>query len=107
MPYITYLGERMDLFYFNLTIISFIFGNFVGLEYSYRYPPYHEKRIDKFALISSILGGFLLLTPLYIIGAFFIGFPLGMRSGYGRIEFLIGLSIFVILYLIRWWYVTG
>ncbi|WP_456375491.1 energy-converting hydrogenase subunit EhaL family protein [Methanocaldococcus sp.] len=83
----------MNLFYLNLAIISFIIGNIIGLEYSYRkYPnPYVEKSIDKLALSLAIIGGILINTPLYIIGTLLIGFPLGMRPGYGRVELVVGI----------------
>ncbi|NPA62568.1 MAG: DUF2104 domain-containing protein [Methanococci archaeon] len=92
----------MDLFNLNLAIVLFIIGNFVGLEYSYRRytTPYTEKKIDKIALILSVVGGLLINTPLYVVGCFLIGFPLGMRPGYGRIEFVVGGIIALLTYLL-------
>ncbi|XRP96948.1 energy-converting hydrogenase subunit EhaL family protein [Methanocaldococcus sp. 16A] len=94
----------MGLFELNLAIILFIVGNFIGLEYSYRKysSPYVEKKIDKIALALSILGGILVNSPLYLLGCLLIGFPLGMRPGYGRIEFIVGLIIALLLYILRW-----
>ncbi|WP_423792888.1 energy-converting hydrogenase subunit EhaL family protein [Methanocaldococcus indicus] len=94
----------MDLLIANITLILFVLGNFFGLEYSYKFPPYNIKNIDKYALLSSILGAILLNTPLFYIGAFFIGFPLGMRSGYGRIEFLVGIILFLIIRVVVYGY---
>ncbi|XRO75332.1 energy-converting hydrogenase subunit EhaL family protein [Methanocaldococcus sp. 28A] len=94
----------MGLFELNLAIILFIVGNFIGLEYSYRKysSPYVEKNIDKIALALSILGGILVNSPLYMLGCLLIGFPLGMRPGYGRIEFIVGLIIALLLHILRW-----
>ena len=97
-----YNGEKMSLFDLNLAIILFILGNFIGLEYSYRRycSPYVERKIDKIALALSIIGGILINSPLYMLGCLLIGFPLGMRPGYGRVEFVIGLIIALLLYLL-------
>ncbi|MEO2117962.1 MAG: DUF2104 domain-containing protein [Methanocaldococcus sp.] len=95
----------MELFEINLAIILFIIGNFIGLEYSYKKyaSPYVERKIDKIALVLSIIGGILINTPLYMIGCLLIGFPLGMRPGYGRIEFIVGLIVALLIYsLLRW-----
>jgi energy-converting hydrogenase A subunit L len=84
-----------------LNIIAFIVGICLGLVYSYsKYKaPYVEKRIDKLALVSAIIGGLIFnLSPP--IGSLFLGFPLGMRPGYGRMEFLVGVVIAVLIYLI-------
>ncbi|WP_456471889.1 energy-converting hydrogenase subunit EhaL family protein [Methanocaldococcus sp.] len=91
----------MSLLFLDLAIISFIIGNFLGLEYSYRkYSlPYKEKNIDYLALILSIIGGILVNFNL-IIGSLLLGFPLGMRSGYGRIEFLAGLLLALFIWVI-------
>jgi len=95
----------MGLFELNLAIILFIIGNFIGLEYSYKKysSPYVDRGIDKFALAISIFGGILVNTPLYMLGCLLIGFPLGMRPGYGRVEFVIGLIIALLLYLLLRW----
>ncbi|AAB98507.1 conserved hypothetical protein [Methanocaldococcus jannaschii DSM 2661] len=94
----------MGLFELNLAIILFIIGNFIGLEYSYRKysSPYVEKGIDKFALAISVFGGILINSPLYMLGCLLIGFPLGMRPGYGRVEFVVGLAVALFLYFLRW-----
>ena len=92
----------MGLFELNLAIILFIIGNFIGLEYSYRKysSPYVERMIDKIALALSIIGGGLINSPLYMLGCLLIGFPLGMRPGYGRDEFAIGVIMALLLYLL-------
>ncbi len=95
----------MELFEINLAILLFIIGNFIGLEYSYKKysSPYVEKRIDKIALVLSIIGGILINTPMYMLGCLLIGFPLGMRPGYGRVEFIVGLIIALLFYLLLRW----
>ena len=95
----------MSLFELNLAIILFIVGNFIGLEYSYRKysSPYVEKKIDKIALALSIIGGVLVNSPLYMLGCLLIGFPLGMRPGYGRVEFIVGIITALLLYLLLRW----
>ncbi|ENN95818.1 hypothetical protein J422_05763 [Methanocaldococcus villosus KIN24-T80] len=99
----------MNLFEINIAIVCFIVGNFLGLNYSYnKYPfPYVENKIDMLALILSILGGILLNTPLYDLGILLLSFPFGMRPGYGRIEFILGLSLAIILYLVKKWMLIG
>ncbi len=95
----------MELFEINLAILLFIIGNFIGLEYSYKKysSPYVEKRIDKIALVLSIIGGILINTPMYMLGCLLIGFPLGMRPGYGRVEFIVGLIMALLFYLLLRW----
>ncbi|EHP84526.1 energy-converting hydrogenase subunit EhaL family protein [Methanotorris formicicus] len=84
-----------------LTIIGFIIGMCLGLAYSYsKYKePFIKKRIDKLALSLAIIGGLVFnLSPP--IGSLFLGFPLGMRPGYGRIEFSVGVVIALLIYLV-------
>jgi len=89
-------------------ILSLTLGGFVGLAYSYNkyVKPYVEGNIDRWGLISGILGGVLFSIPLpyninYPLSLFLLGIPLGMRPGYGRVELILGVSIAVLGYLIR------
>jgi len=89
-------------------IVSLVMGGFLGLTYSYkRYlKPYVERCIDRWALLSAILGGVLFSLPLpyginYPLSLFLLGVPFGMRPGYGRIELITGVSIAILGYLIR------
>ena len=89
-------------------IISLTLGGFLGLSYSYNkyVKPYVERSIDKWALISAVLGGVIFSIPLPYgincpLSLFLLGIPFGMRPGYGRIELIVGVSIAVLGYLIK------
>ncbi|WP_292461190.1 DUF2104 domain-containing protein [Methanothermococcus sp.] len=88
--------------------ICLVIGGFVGLSYSYKKynTPYVEKVRDKYALICSIIGGLIFSIDLpyhinYPIACLLIGFPFGMRPGYGNVELYIGLIIAFVGYLIK------
>ncbi|WP_456419625.1 energy-converting hydrogenase subunit EhaL family protein [Methanocaldococcus infernus] len=91
----------MDLLILDISLILFVIGNLLGLEYSYRkYPyPYNIKRVDPLALALGILGGIVVNFNLPL-GSLLLAFPLGMRSGYGRVEFLIGLALALTLWVL-------
>jgi len=81
------------------------------LSYKKYNAPYALGKIDVLALISAVLGWFMVFNsalinfiPQYIsitIGVFLLAVVLGMRPGYGRSETFIGIIIAGIIWIIR------
>lgn len=103
------MSETIYLLY----ILSFVLGSIVGLVLSYRKynAPFTIEKIDLVALVLSIVGWVLALNspliifiPYYItisIGLFLLAMVLGMRPGYGTKETVIGITIAVIIWIMR------
>lgn len=84
------------------SLITLVIGSFLGLSYSYRKysKPYVEKTLDPAALVCSIIGG--LIFPVSLpLSLLFLGFPFGMRPGYGQAELSLGIILAVVSYLLR------
>lgn len=103
------MSETIYLLY----ILSFVLGSILGLVLSYKKynAPYALGKIDVLALISAVVGWFMVFNsvlitfiPQYIsitIGVFLLAMVLGMRPGYGRIETFTGIIIAGIIWIIR------
>ncbi len=103
------MSETIYLLY----ILSFVLGSILGLVMSYKKykAPYAIGNIDILALISAVVGWFMVLNSILIpfiapyvtitIGVFLLALVLGMRPGYGRNETFIGIIIAGIVWIIR------
>jgi len=83
------------------SLITLVIGGFLGLSYSYKKytKPYVEKKLDPVALACSIIGG--LIFPINLpLSLLFLGFPFGMRPGYGQAELSLGIILAFISYIL-------
>jgi len=103
------MSETIYLLY----ILSFVLGSILGLVMSYKKykAPYAIGNIGILALISAVVGWFMVLNSILIpfiapyititIGVFLLALVLGMRPGYGRNETFIGIIIAGMIWIIR------
>ncbi|WP_299525865.1 energy-converting hydrogenase subunit EhaL family protein [uncultured Methanobrevibacter sp.] len=92
---------------FLIYLFTFIIGSIIGLLYSYKQhgEPFVVNGLNVVMCVISIIGWMMIINGqfsqiLVAIGLFLVGFVMGERPGYGRLETLIGLVIAVIVYVL-------